>query len=64
MNVEEEAERLKEETQRLGKVQPGGSYEVNLRVKQLQTSQYFCLSSYSSVLEFLHMMSGNAMIRS
>ncbi|KAI9379098.1 hypothetical protein POPTR_017G042432v4, partial [Populus trichocarpa] len=32
MNVEEEAERLKEETQRLGKVQPGGSYEVNLRV--------------------------------
>ncbi|KAG6742584.1 hypothetical protein POTOM_053505 [Populus tomentosa] len=49
MNVEEEVERLKEEIQRLGKVQPDGSYKVNLRVKQLQTSQYICLSSYSSV---------------
>lgn len=29
MNVEEEVERLKEEIQRLGKIQPDGSYKVS-----------------------------------
>ncbi|KAG6767502.1 hypothetical protein POTOM_028707 [Populus tomentosa] len=32
MNVEEEVERLKEEIQRLGKVQPDGSYKVTFGV--------------------------------
>ncbi|KAJ0010001.1 hypothetical protein Pint_33452 [Pistacia integerrima] len=32
MNVEEEVQRLKEEIQRLGKVQPDGSYEVTFGV--------------------------------
>jgi hypothetical protein len=50
MNVEEEVGRLKEEIQRLGKVQPDGSYKVNLRV-QLQTHHYFFF------LEFKHMIS-------
>jgi hypothetical protein len=50
MNVEEEVGRLKEEIQRLGKVQPDGSYKVNLRV-QLQTHHYIFF------LEFKHMIS-------
>ncbi|KAK1566643.1 hypothetical protein Q3G72_002352 [Acer saccharum] len=32
MNVEEEVERLKEEIQRLGKIQPDGSYKVTFGV--------------------------------
>ncbi|KAJ0078209.1 costars family protein [Pistacia vera] len=32
MNVEEEVQRLKEEIQRLGKVQPDGSYKVTFGV--------------------------------
>lgn len=42
MNVEEEVERLKEEIQRLGKVQDDGSYKVTSQ-KNILLPTLFCL---------------------